>query len=184
MLFQKPLKAFAFACAVLLSTGGPDGLVGVDAATKAQECEVCASVVNQITESIPAESRKSKMANQRAIAEWCGSDGTQQHFRKGLNNRDRKLCYYLDPIMQTVAHSMALKMPAMRVCKKLTRDNPDICEITYPVKIEADVSEADLGKMRVKTLKGILADRGVDCPGCLEKSDFVKRVKATQHMDL
>ena len=30
----------------------------------------------------------------------------------------------------------------------------------------------------------ILMQRGVSCKNCLEKSDFVKRVKETEHLDL
>merc|ERR1711959_279577 len=37
-------------------------------------------------------------------------------------------------------------------------------------------------KMRIKQLKEILAERGVACQGCLEKSDFVARVKETADM--
>ena len=42
----------------------------------------------------------------------------------------------------------------------------------------------DYSKMRVKELKQILMQRGVDCRNCLEKGDFVKRVKETEHMEL
>ena len=37
---------------------------------------------------------------------------------------------------------------------------------------------------QVKQLKQILNDRGVDCNGCIEKNDFVKKVMDTAHMDL
>lgn len=30
----------------------------------------------------------------------------------------------------------------------------------------------------------ILNDRGVECKGCVEKEDFVRRVMETSHMDL
>jgi len=42
----------------------------------------------------------------------------------------------------------------------------------------------DYSKLRVKQLKAILADRGVACKGCLEKRDYIKRVKETDHMEL
>ena len=31
--------------------------------------------------------------------------------------------------------------------------------------------------MRVKQLKGLLAEHGVACDGCVEKSDYIKKVK-------
>lgn len=45
-------------------------------------------------------------------------------------------------------------------------------------------SQTDYTKLRVKELKAILAQRGVDCSGCLEKPDYVKRALETAHMDL
>ncbi|CAM9455871.1 unnamed protein product [Laminaria digitata] len=50
--------------------------------------------------------------------------------------------------------------------------------------IKVDKENMDYNKLRVKQLKGILADRGVDCDGCLEKSDYVARCKATEHLEL
>lgn len=53
-----------------------------------------------------------------------------------------------------------------------------------PAAIKVDKENMDYNKLRVKQLKGILADRGVDCDGCLEKSDYVARCKATEHLEL
>jgi hypothetical protein len=36
----------------------------------------------------------------------------------------------------------------------------------------------------VKQLKKILGERGVECVGCVEKDDFIKKIKDTQHMEL
>ena len=36
--------------------------------------------------------------------------------------------------------------------------------------------------MRVKQLKAILSERGVECKGCLEKEEFVQKVKDTEHL--
>jgi hypothetical protein len=38
--------------------------------------------------------------------------------------------------------------------------------------------------MKVKELKTLLVQRGVQCVGCSEKSDFVKKCQETEHMDL
>ena len=45
-------------------------------------------------------------------------------------------------------------------------------------------SKTDYTKLRVKELKAILAQRGVDCTGCLEKGDYVKRAIETASMEL
>merc|ERR1711865_792651 len=46
----------------------------------------------------------------------------------------------------------------------------------------ASAQDKEPEKMRLKELKKILADRGAKCVACLEKEDFVKRVKETAHM--
>eukprot|EP00301_Raphidiophrys_heterophryoidea_P010784 c16060_g1_i1.p2 GENE.c16060_g1_i1~~c16060_g1_i1.p2 ORF type:complete len:179 (+),score=52.98 c16060_g1_i1:46-537(+) len=42
----------------------------------------------------------------------------------------------------------------------------------------------DFSKLRVAELKKFLADRGVDCVGCSEKSHFVERVIETFHLPI
>lgn len=45
----------------------------------------------------------------------------------------------------------------------------------------AGMTEADFRKMKVKDLRTFLSDRGLECAGCQEKSDFVRM--AYQHRD-
>ena len=45
------------------------------------------------------------------------------------------------------------------------------------------MEKKDYSKLRVNQLKSILADRGVECKGCAEKVEFVKRVMETDHME-
>lgn len=49
------------------------------------------------------------------------------------------------------------------------------------MKVDA---ETDYSKLRVKELKSILAARGVECTGCIEKPDFVKKAQETAHLEL
>ena len=107
----------------------------------------------------------------------------------GLGPKEKKMCYYMEPIKRSIAQPFSLKMPKDRVCKRLKKSNPEICEIKYAVKVPAaesgetkEETAAKIKKMRVKELKGILADRGVDCVGCMEKEDYVKRVMDTNDM--
>lgn len=46
---------------------------------------------------------------------------------------------------------------------------------------ELDWKTIDLKKMRVKQLKKILSDWDETCEGCLEKSDYVKRIESLKH---
>ena len=50
-----------------------------------------------------------------------------------------------------------------------------MCELTYEKQI--DFSTVDFKKLKVKDLKKILSDWDENCDGCLEKSDFIKRIE-------
>ena len=103
-----------------------------------------------------------------------------------LNARDRKMCYYFEPIRAAIAQPFSTRMPKDRVCKRLKQSNGEICNVKYQVQVDNNLSDeemlAQLKKKRVKELKGILNDRGVKCEGCLEKDDFIKKIMATNGM--
>lgn len=80
-----------------------------------------------------------------------------------------------------VSRQIKFKKGSMKICESLNKKNPEFCTIRYPVKTDAST---DYSKLRIKQLKNILSDRGVDCKGCLEKPDYVKRCKDTEHMEL
>jgi hypothetical protein len=40
-----------------------------------------------------------------------------------------------------------------------------------------DLKTVDLKKLKVRDLKKILSDWDEDCEGCLEKTDFIKRIE-------
>ena len=42
---------------------------------------------------------------------------------------------------------------------------------------EIDLNTVDLSKLRVKELRKILGDMGGSCNGCLEKDEFIRRIK-------
>lgn len=44
------------------------------------------------------------------------------------------------------------------------------------LRMQVDAS-TDFSKLRVTQLKQLLKDRGVMCPECVEKNDYVKRVR-------
>ena len=99
-----------------------------------------------------------------------------------LKQKEKKVCYYLQPIKREVSTPVSFGAPADRVCKKLEKKNDEICQVKY--KIKTKKGQTNYKKMRVKHLKQILADRGVTCNGCTEKSEFVKKCEKTEHLDL
>lgn len=42
---------------------------------------------------------------------------------------------------------------------------------------EIDLNSVDLKKLKVRDLKKILSKWGENCDGCLEKTDFIKRIQ-------
>ena len=73
-----------------------------------------------------------------------------------------------------MAQPFSLRLPVDKLCQRINKQNAN-------VKTE-NLEKKDLSKLRVKQLKSILLDRGVECKGCVEKSDYVKRVQETEHL--
>ena len=117
---------------------------------------------------------RNKPAIEAAIGAYCAASDT-------LSAKEKKICYYIDPIKRDVAQPFSLGMPPLKICQRINASNPEICTVKMSVKTEK-MEKADITKLRVKQLKQILADRGVECKGCVEKDEFVKRVQETEHL--
>eukprot|EP00560_Eucampia_antarctica_P006460 CAMPEP_0197823546 /NCGR_PEP_ID=MMETSP1437-20131217/880_1 /TAXON_ID=49252 ORGANISM="Eucampia antarctica, Strain CCMP1452" /NCGR_SAMPLE_ID=MMETSP1437 /ASSEMBLY_ACC=CAM_ASM_001096 /LENGTH=155 /DNA_ID=CAMNT_0043422767 /DNA_START=105 /DNA_END=572 /DNA_ORIENTATION=- len=142
-------------------------MAGVDS------CEVCIKVITDVRESMDKADVKKKPKVEAALGAYCARDD--------LGARERKICYYIDPIKRDVAQPFSTGMTPDRVCKRINQSNPEICTVKFPVKTDK-LGEKDLKKMRVKQLRRILADRGVECKGCVEKDEFIKKVLLTDHL--
>mmetsp|Transcript_41020 Transcript_41020/g.80722 ORF Transcript_41020/g.80722 Transcript_41020/m.80722 type:complete len:172 (+) Transcript_41020:157-672(+) len=100
------------------------------------DCDICLSVVDDLVnlalvdvKNLPKDARE--LAAIEAIESYC--TGTQQN----LETSQRKMCYYLEPLRQTAARALLMKMTPIRVCRKLSKENPDICNLVTVVKTEA-----------------------------------------------
>jgi len=70
-----------------------------------------------------------------------------------------------------------------KVCERLKKKDSQICELVYDVPI--DLKTLNFKKARVKVLKKILNDQFNDpCKGCIEKDDYVRRIKALSKEEL
>eukprot|EP00522_Entomoneis_paludosa_P011961 CAMPEP_0172442088 /NCGR_PEP_ID=MMETSP1065-20121228/2566_1 /TAXON_ID=265537 /ORGANISM="Amphiprora paludosa, Strain CCMP125" /LENGTH=165 /DNA_ID=CAMNT_0013191787 /DNA_START=14 /DNA_END=511 /DNA_ORIENTATION=+ len=141
----------------------------------APECEVCVKVMDDIKATMTKEQSRKKPEIEKAMGAYCADAESK------LSARERKICYYIDPIKRDVAQPFSLGMDSLKLCQRITKSNPEICTVKFPVKTD-NMEKKDISKLRVKQLKQILADRGVECKGCLEKEDFVKRVQETEHL--
>jgi mesencephalic astrocyte-derived neurotrophic factor len=134
---------------------------------------VCVKVMDEIRASMTKEQAKTKPEIEKAMGNFCA--------RENLNNREKKICYYIDPIKRDVAQPFSLGMPTLKLCQRISKTNPEICTVKFPVQTE-NLDKKDLSKLRVKQLKQILSERGVECKGCVEKEEFIKMVQETEHM--
>lgn len=145
----------------------------VSASNDPRECEVCMKVMQEVRDAMPKADQREKPKIEKALGAHCEKDT--------LSARERKICYYVDPIKRDVAQPFSLGMPVDRLCKRINKSNPEICSVKFPVKTEK-LEKKDLSKLRVKQLKSILLDRGVECKGCVEKEEFIQKVQDTEHL--
>lgn len=153
-----------------------------------KECEVCISNLEKIDMLIKPEDKNNKLAIEKAIGTHCTLSGFGSDWKPNPalgTPKDVKMCYMFEPIKKAISTPFSTGMPKVKVCQRLKKDNPDICESRYPIKVEKKEGEkVNYGKMKVKDLKKILDQRGVKCTGCSEKTDFVKRCEETEHLEL
>merc|ERR1711862_388013 len=72
----------------------------------AKECEVCVKVIEDVRESMEKKDRNNKPKIEEALANYCSGQ---------LGPRERKICYYIDPIKRDVSQPFSTGMPADRV---------------------------------------------------------------------
>lgn len=153
-----------------------------------RECEVCISNLERIHALVPEGKKNSKEEIEKAITKHCTQSGFGSDWKPNpalTSPKDVKMCYIFDPIKKAISTPMSTGMPKQKVCSRLKKDNPDICNVKYPLKVEKKDGEAvDYNKLRVKELKTILDQRGVKCSGCTEKIDFVKKCQETEHLEM
>ena len=170
--------------ATAVSAAGKSGGKGKKKEKDPRECEVCVSNLNKIDSFIPEINKTNTTEIEKAIGKHCTLSGFGSEWKPNPaleSQRDIKMCYIFEPIKRAISIPMATRMPKEKVCRRLEKENPDICNIKYPLKVEKTEGEkTDYSKLKIKELKEILRQRNVDCKGCTEKSDYVKRCEATE----
>lgn len=128
--------------------------------------------MDDVRASMSKEDSRNKDKIEAAFGQFCDNVSS---------SREKKLCYYIDPMKREVAQPFSTGMPSLKVCKRLSERNPEICTVKFPVTTPQEPQ--DLSKLRVKQLKAILGQRGVECKGCVEKEEFIRRVQETSHLE-
>jgi len=138
----------------------------------AEECEVCVNMLTKIDKACIDEGITSLDGIEKKAREMC----------KAARDQDNRFCYYvgLTADAATTMHKDIVKpisfhKPAAKICQTLKKKDMQICELKYPKPY--DYSAINFKKIKVKELKKILVDWGEVCKNCLEKDEFVKKVK-------
>ncbi|GBG32977.1 Mesencephalic astrocyte-derived neurotrophic factor-like [Hondaea fermentalgiana] len=150
-------------------------------ADKPKECEICVNLLNKVEAQVKVKRTQAKANKEKFDAQSAIETSVDQVCEEDAKTQaEKKVCYYLTPVKRKISQPMSNYMPADRICKKLKAESPELCQVREAVKI--DKGNTDYTKLRVKDLKKILADRGVQCSGCLEKEEFVKRCLETEDL--
>jgi hypothetical protein len=83
---------------------------------------------------IPSDKKTDKLAIEKAIGTHCTLSGFGSDWKPNPNltsPKDVKMCYIFEPIKKSVSNPYSMGMPKKKVCQRLKKDNPEICEIKY-----------------------------------------------------
>jgi len=147
-------------------------LIPVTSSLKSGECEVCVNVMTKFSETLTDEERKTPATIETKFRKYC----------KDAKGKENRLCYYIGGLVESatgilgeISKPLSWNMPADKICEKLKKKDSQICELRYEKTI--DLKTVDLKKLKVRDLKKILSTWDEECDGCLEKTDFIKRIE-------
>jgi len=152
-----------------------------DAKLRDGDCEVCIKFLTKLEATLEDEDRGSQDILTTKLKKAC----------KKAKNRDHKFCFYIGAtaesatnIVKEVTKPLGFYKPPAKICENLKKKDSQICDLVY--EKELDWKNINLKKMRVKELKKILGDWDEDCKGCVEKSDFIKKIESVRnkHVEL
>ncbi|XP_050576616.1 mesencephalic astrocyte-derived neurotrophic factor homolog [Bombus affinis] len=148
------------------------GVVYTITALKNDECEVCINTVERFVNTLSEDVKKDTKKIEAAFKDFC----------KDTKSKENRFCYYLGGleesatgILSELSKPISWSMPANKVCEKLKKKDSQICDLRYEKQI--DIDTVDLKKLKVRDLRKILSDWDETCDGCIEKTDFIKRIE-------
>ncbi|XP_029176990.1 mesencephalic astrocyte-derived neurotrophic factor homolog [Nylanderia fulva] len=148
------------------------GIVCAITALKEGDCEVCVAVVDKFSHTLTADIKSDTKQIEAKFREFC----------KNTKSKENRFCYYLGGleesatgILSELSKPLSWSMPANKICEKLKKKDAQICDLRFEKQI--DLNTVDLKKLKVRDLKKILNDWEEVCDGCIEKTDFIKRIE-------
>jgi len=138
---------------------------------KAGDCEVCVSFLGKFVETLTDKDKQPDTIENK-FRKYC----------KESKGKDNRFCYYVGGLEESatsivgeLSKPISWSMPVDKVCEKLQKKDPQICDLRYDKTF--DLKTVDLKKLKVRDLKKILDGWGEICEGCLEKTEFIKRIE-------
>jgi len=140
---------------------------------KREDCEVCVSVVERFAATLTDEKKSLQSSIEDEFRKFC---------KTVKDTKEERFCYYLGGkedsatgILNDLSWPIKASMPPELVCSKLSKKDSQLCALRYEKEI--DLNTVDLKKLKVRDLKKILDKFGAVCDGCLEKTDYIKRIE-------
>lgn len=139
---------------------------------KEGECEVCVGALNKLVKTLDSAEKNDPLKIEEKFKEFC----------KTAKKADERFCYYVGgaqdsatKIIAEMTKPLSWGLPIDKVCDKLRKKDEQICDLRYEKMI--DLKTVDLKKLKVRDLKKILSDWDERCEGCIEKTDFIRRIE-------
>jgi len=147
--------------------------LGSSVSLKRDDCEVCFTIVEKFGETLSDSERKNPKTIETKFRSYC----------KDAKGKENRFCYYLGGLEESatgilgeLSKPLSWNMPADKICEKLKKKDSQICDLRFEKTI--DLKTVDLKKLKVRDLKKILSTWDEDCEGCIEKTDFIKRIES------
>ncbi|XP_050345793.1 mesencephalic astrocyte-derived neurotrophic factor homolog [Nymphalis io] len=148
------------------------GVLQTVLALKEGECEVCVKTIDKFAATLSDDVKKEPKRIEVEFKKFC----------KGSKNKENRFCYYLGGLEESatgilgeLSKPLSWSMPSDKICEKLRKKDAQICDLRFDKQI--DLNNVDLKKLKVRDLKKILNDWDEVCDGCIEKTDFIKRIE-------
>lgn len=139
------------------------------------DCEVCVKFLTKFDATLSDEVRGNQEKLTNALKKTCGK----------AKNKEQKFCFYVGGvaesatyILKEITKPLGFFKPPSAICEALKKKDAQICDLAYEKPL--DWKNINLKKMRVKELKKILSDWEEGCKGCVEKSDFIKKIESVK----
>jgi len=132
-------------------------------------------VLGAIDESVTPEQRKSNEAIEKVMQTYCDA----------AKGKEKTMCYYMGVgdkeqgtaggVKREISSSFGRGINAKRLCTRMKKQDAQMCELRFDKKI--DVKNTDLKKLRVKELRRLCDDEGINTKGLVEKDEYIKKIK-------